>query len=98
MNGKWQYFLNSLATVGGNLVLLFLCFFVLLGLVLHVLHSSNVSDQVSTVIVTTFSAFSGALLQALRGRTSDTNPPPGGGTSTSSTRTETTMPMVPPKP
>ena len=93
MNGKWQYFLNSLATVGGNLALLCVFVLLLLGLVLHVLHSANASDQVSTVIVTTFSAFSGALLQALRGRTSDTNPPPGGGTSTSST----TAPVVTPK-
>ena len=72
---KWQAFLNSLSTPGGNLLLL--CVFVscLLALVLHVLHHGD-EGQVTTVILSTFSGFAGALLQALRGRTSDipTNP------------------------
>lgn len=83
--GKWQYFLNSLATVGGNLFLLMLFVLITLALVVHILHGDNKdSSQVTTVILSTFSAFSGALLQALRGRTTDTNPLPGGG-STSTT-------------
>lgn len=67
---KWQFFLNSLATPGGNLFLLVAFVSLLLALVLHVLHHSD-SGQTTTVILSTFSGFSGALLQALRGRSSD---------------------------
>lgn len=73
---KWQFFLSSLSTPGGNLFLLVVFVGLLLALVLHVLHHSD-SGQVTTVILSTFSGFSGALLQALRGRSSDipTTPP-----------------------
>ena len=93
MNGKWQYFLNSFATVGGNLFLLVFFVLILLGLVLHILHHGD-TNQVGTVVLTTFAAYSGALLQALRGRTTDTNPLPGG-TVASSTVTQTTSSAAP---
>ena len=89
MAGKWQYFLTSLATSGGNLFLLVSFVILLLALVLHVLHDSTSNGQVTTVILSTFSAFSGALLQALRGRSGDTNPIPGGTTTTAVTTTST---------
>lgn len=74
---KWQAFLNSISTPGGNLLLLAVFVSCLLGLVLHVLHHGD-DNQVTTVILSTFSGFSGALLQALRGRSSDipSIPPP----------------------
>lgn len=97
MNGKWQYFLNSLATIGGNVFLL--CFFVLvfLGLVLYTLHDAGANSNVVNTVTNAFTGFTGALLLSLKGRTTDTNPSPGGGTSSSSTTTEVTTP-VPPKP
>jgi hypothetical protein len=74
---KWQQFLDSLASKGGNLFVL--CVFVgsLLALVLHVLHHSD-DNQATTVLLSTFSGFSGALLAALTGqmggqRKTDTN-------------------------
>jgi hypothetical protein len=85
---KWQLFLNSLSTPGGNLLLLVVFVASLLGLVLHVLHHGD-EGQVQTVILTTFSGFSGALLQALRGRSSDI-PTPTGVTTTTSTATAST--------
>lgn len=94
MNGKWQYFLNSLATVGGNLLVLVLFVLLLLGLVLHVLHDQGANGQIVTVVLSTFSGFAGALLQALRGRSTDMNPSTSGGTSTSSTTTEVATPVL----
>lgn len=74
----WQKFLNSLSTPGGNLLLLTIFVISMLALVVHVLHHGD-DSQVATVILTTFSGFSGALLQALRGRTSDIPQPTNGG-------------------
>jgi hypothetical protein len=72
MTKAWQDFLNSLNTPGGNLALLVVFVGLLLVLVLHILHRGDTQGgQATTVILTTFSAFSGALLQALRGRSSD---------------------------
>lgn len=90
---KWQTFLNSLSTPGGNLLLL--CIFVasLLTLVIHVLHHGD-NGQVATVILSTFSGFSGALLQALRGRTSDIPSSPGTSTTTTSTTAPITAPIT----
>lgn len=68
----WQRFLNSISTPGGNLLLLFIAVSSLLVLVVHVLENPHPNgDQAITVILSTFSAFTGALLQALRGRSSD---------------------------
>lgn len=69
---RWQAFLNSISTPGGNLFLLALFVTALLSLTVHVLENPHPNgDQSVTVILSTFSAFSGALLQALRGRSSD---------------------------
>jgi hypothetical protein len=64
----WQKFLDSLATKGGNLFVLSLFVASLLLLVLHVLHRGGGSDPVTTVLLSTFSGFSGALLAALTGQ------------------------------
>ena len=94
MNGKWQYFLNSLATVGGNLLLLSMFVLLFLGLVLYALRVPSANPQVVTTIITTFTSFSGALLLGLKGRTTDTNP-----SNVTSTTTTTTIPPEPtPKP
>jgi hypothetical protein len=78
---KWQAFLDSLASKGGNLLVL--SFFVggLLGLVIWVTLRDQGDSQAVTVILSTFSGFSGALLAALTGqvggqRKSDTPAPP----------------------
>jgi hypothetical protein len=65
---RWQKFLDSLATKGGNLAVL--CFFVifLLLLTMWVLHRGTSTSQAATVLLATFSGFSGALLAALTGQ------------------------------
>jgi hypothetical protein len=65
----WQKFLDSLATKGGNLFVLFVCFGGLLGLLIHVLHHGD-TGNVSMVVVATFSGFSGALMATLTGKDS----------------------------
>ena len=65
----WQKFLDSLATKGGNLLVLFVCFAGLLGLLIHVLHHGD-TGNVSMVVVSTFSGFSGALMATLTGKDS----------------------------
>ncbi len=66
---SWQKFLDSLATKGGNLLVLFVCFAGLLGLLIHVLHHGD-TGNVSMVVVSTFSGFSGALMATLTGKDS----------------------------
>jgi hypothetical protein len=66
---SWQTFLDSLATKGGNLLVLFVCFAGLLGLLIHVLHHGD-AGNVSMVVVSTFSGFSGALMATLTGKDS----------------------------
>ena len=99
MKDSWQFFLNSLATVGGNLFLLAMFVLLFLGLVLYTLHDANANMQVVTIVTSTFSSFSGALLLGLKGRVTDVNPSSNvGGTSgsTSSTTQTTTTPPPPP--
>jgi hypothetical protein len=76
---SWQKFLDSLATKGGNLLVLFVCFAGLLGLLIHVLHHGD-TGNVSMVVVATFSGFSGALMATLTGKDSkeQSGPVPGG--------------------
>jgi len=62
---RWQQFLDSLASKGGNLFVLSLFVSSLLLLVMHVRNEPN--GQALTVILSTFSGFSGALLSALTG-------------------------------
>jgi hypothetical protein len=66
---SWQKFLDSIATKGGNLFLLFVCFAGLLSLLIHVLHHGD-TGNVSMVVVSTFSGFSGALMATLTGKDS----------------------------
>lgn len=68
---KFTAFLDALASPGGNLLVL--CFFVILsGVTMNRLHYS---DQIDTVMLSVFSGFSGALLQALTGRSGKIIPP-----------------------
>jgi hypothetical protein len=82
---KWQTWLTSLSTPGGNLFVLSLFVILLLVLTVHVLEGHDSGGQVETVILATFSGFSGALLQALRGRSADVPAPPGSTSTTTST-------------
>jgi hypothetical protein len=66
---SWQKFLDSLATKGGNLLVLFACFAGLLSLLIHILHHGD-TGNVSMVVVSTFSGFSGALMATLTGKDS----------------------------
>ena len=65
---KWQAFLDSLATKGGNLALMAVFVVSLLVLVIWVTSRDAGDSQAATVILSTFSAFSGALLAALTGQ------------------------------
>lgn len=80
---KWQLFLNSLATPGGNVLLNTLIVTALLIVLVLELHHGT-EGQVQTILVGSFTGFSGALLQSLRGRSADVPAPPG---STSTTTT-----------
>jgi hypothetical protein len=64
---RWQDFLDSLSTKGGNIFVLALCSFWLAMLFLHVTHHdpSAVED-----VKTTLAGFTGALLMALSGNAS----------------------------
>lgn len=92
---RWQTFLNSWNTPGGNMLLLFIFVFSLLLLVLHLLHHSG-DANITTVITTTFAGFAGALLKALSGRTSDVPAPPGMTTTNTSTQQASATPAVKP--
>ena len=71
MMKRWQDFLDSLSTRGGNIFVLTVIFSVMAGLVLHVLHhGSDSSSPIATVLISTFSGFSGALLTMLSGNAS----------------------------
>lgn len=60
----WVTFLNSLGTRGGNLLILLVMNGFLFLAVLHVLHHGDKGD-IASMVSTTFSTFSGALLHAL---------------------------------
>jgi hypothetical protein len=81
---KWQSFLNSISTPGGNLLILSLFVIALLCVVIAEIHHGD-EGQVQTVVLSTFSGFAGALLQALRGRTTDIPAPPGSTSTTATT-------------
>lgn len=61
---RWAQFLDSLASRGGNIAILLLATGGLFGACVHLLHHGDKSE-VATVILSTFSGFSGALLNAL---------------------------------
>jgi hypothetical protein len=66
---RWQDFLDSISTSGGNILVLFVISIALLFALLHVIHHDTTGQTVA-VISTTFSGFVGALLQSLRGNAS----------------------------
>jgi len=76
----WNRFLDSLATKGGQLLILCMFVVMLLGLIIWVTARDQGDSQATTVIISTFSAFSGALLGFLTGAAvggqRKTDPPP----------------------
>jgi hypothetical protein len=77
---RWQKFLDSLGTKGGNTFVLILFVSSLLMLVMH-LHNDP-SSVGQTVVLTTFSGFSGALLRDLGGAPNgSTAAPPANGST-----------------
>jgi len=78
----WSELADSLNTRGGTIALLFVsCVGLFFGL-MHVMHHGD-SGQAAAVLISTFSAFTGALLIAL---TTGTKPPSNGGTTTGGTK------------
>ena len=86
---RWQSFLTSLATPGGNILIL--CFFSLIMLAMVVGTGQKGNQQIVTFMLATASTFLGALVGILRGRTSDPN-----GTSSTTTTSATTTVASPP--
>jgi len=64
---SWERFLNSLATRGGNILVLLILWLVMGMLVYHVLHHAEINGEAKTVVLTTFSGFTGALIAVLQG-------------------------------
>jgi hypothetical protein len=69
MMRRWQDFLDSLSTKGGNVFMLFLCLVFLYGVMLHVIHDANDSPLIS-VVHDMVVGFGGALLGGLSGNSS----------------------------
>ena len=86
---RWQSFLTSLATPGGNILIL--CFFSLIMLAMVVGTGQKGNQQIVTFMLATASTFLGALVGILRGRTSDPN-----GTNSTTTTSATTTVASPP--
>ncbi len=63
----WKDFLDSLATRGGNIFLLALFVVGFSVLVFHALHDAEPNAEARTVVLSTFSTFTGALVGALTG-------------------------------
>ena len=61
---RWNDFVNSLATSGANILILWLSAAGLFLALLHVMHHGD-SGNIATTIGSTFSGFAGALLNAL---------------------------------
>lgn len=72
--GYWERFLDGLSSRGANVLILLICSGGLFAAVFHILHHGDKSE-VATVVLSTFSGFTGALLNALvsGGRASDNN-------------------------
>lgn len=66
---KWNDFLESLSTKGGNLLVLLVFTLMFMGLMIHVAYRHNqFGPEITTWIVGTASGFTGALLAALTGQ------------------------------
>jgi hypothetical protein len=89
---RWQSFLTSLATPGGNILIL--CFFSLIMLAMVVGTGQKGNQQIITFMLATASTFLGALVGILRGRTSD----PSGNSTSNTTTTATVVTPPPPTP
>ena len=63
----WTNFLNSLATRGGAIFLLFMINVIGTAVIMHLIHHNEAAGALGAVITTTFGNFSGALLIALKG-------------------------------
>lgn len=61
---SWERLIDSLSTRGANILILLIASGALFGGIIHVMHHGDHSE-VATVIMSTFSGFSGALLNAL---------------------------------
>lgn len=74
---KWQKFLDSLATNGGNLFLLAFFSVVLLGVSVFLMIKFGPAHAAVTLVVGSFGTFTGALVGILRGSRSDSAPQTG---------------------
>ena len=84
----WTQFTETLGTRGGTIALLFVsCVGLFIG-VIHVMHHGD-AGQASSVIISTFSGFTGALLVAL---TTGAKPPINGNGNGSSITATPTVP------
>lgn len=89
---RWQDFLDSLSTKGGNILVTLLCVTGLLAIFLHVIHHGTDSADIET-FKSILSGFAGALLAMLSGSSSrqqmqdrvDTVRPPSVGVQTAGT-------------
>ncbi len=64
----WHEFLDSLATIGGNIFNLIVLEVLFFFGVLHVLHHPEVNKEAGSLIISTFSTVTGALMYALTQR------------------------------
>ncbi len=71
---KWSAFLESLASRGGNLLVMIVFVGSMLGLLVMFLYhpASQASDRIIMVVLSTFSGFAGALLNTLVGSATHT--------------------------
>lgn len=92
---NWNAFLNSLATSGGNIFMLFAMSLILLAVALYLMIKFGPGAPAVITLVGAFGTFTGALVGILKGSRLDPVPP--NVTSTTSTTTST-IPPPPVKP
>ena len=68
MENWWSRFLDSLATRGGAIFLLFVADASLTTVILHMIHHGETNGAMAVTISTIFGNFSGALLMVLTGQ------------------------------
>lgn len=93
---NWNAFLNSLATSGGNIFMLFMMSLILLVVSLFLMIKFGPGAPAVITLVGAFGTFTGALVGILKGSRVDPVPP--NVTSTTSTVTSTIPPPEVPKP
>lgn len=92
---SWNAFLNSLATSGGNIFMLFMMSLILLVVSLYLMTKFGPGAPAVITLVGAFGTFTGALVGILKG--SRVDPVPSNLTSTTSTTTSTIPPPVTPE-